>query len=168
MSNTIGKILLIIILSPIVILSCHASQNSKVNTNSLQRFFGKNHIKYLYAHGYNAQGRISYYANKFCGRKTASGMQHIKYAYTAASLKLPLMSVLKVTNLENNKYIYILVNDRGPYKGNHLLDLSFGAAKQLDLISSRYRKVNIEFDFDRTIRLSEGDKKVYKELKLNI
>ncbi len=134
----------------------------------LQRFYRKNYYKYLNADGYNAEGRISIYANKFQGKRTASGMRYMKNAYTAASIKLPLMSVLQVTNLNNNKKLYIVVNDRGPYTGGHMLDLSFGAAKELGLVKSKHRYVHVEFDLERTLRVLQGDKRIYQELKLSI
>ena len=70
------------------------------------------------------------YSQKFHNRKTASGMRFSQYAHTAASVKLPLMSIVKVTNTKNGKSIFVLINDRGPYKTNAILDLSKSICKE--------------------------------------
>ena len=57
------------------------------------------------------------------------------YAMTAAHKHLPLPTYLKVTNLENGKHIVVRVNDRGPFHGKRIVDLSYAAAAKLDLVS---------------------------------
>lgn len=76
-------------------------------------------------------GESSWYGQPFNGRKTASGERYNMYALTAAHRTLPFGTMLEITNLENDKKVIVKVNDRGPYVGARVLDLSYGAAKQL-------------------------------------
>jgi len=88
-------------------------------------------------------GESSYYADKFHGRKTANGEIFDMYKKTAAHKTLPFNTMLEVTNLENNKSVVVRVNDRGPFVGDRILDLSLGAAREIDMISSGIVEVKI-------------------------
>ena len=90
------------------------------------------------------QGMASYYGPKYHGRKTASGEVFDMYQFTAAHQQLPFGTKLKVTNLSNGKTVTVRVNDRGPFVGNRILDLSYGAAKQLDMLSTGVTEVKLE------------------------
>ena len=76
-------------------------------------------------------GKASYYAKKFQGRKTANGEFFNNYDYTAAHRTLPFNTYLNVVNKENNYNIIVRVNDRGPYAKNRIIDLSEAAARRL-------------------------------------
>jgi len=76
-------------------------------------------------------GRASYYADKFHKRLTANGERFDMNDYSAAHKTLPFGTVLRVTNIKNNKKTFVRINDRGPYAGNRILDLSKRAAKDL-------------------------------------
>lgn len=89
-------------------------------------------------------GESSYYADKFHGRKTANGEIFDMYKKTAAHKTLPFNTMLEVTNLENNQSVVVRVNDRGPFIGNRILDLSYGAAREIDMIASGVVKVKIK------------------------
>ena len=78
-------------------------------------------------------GVASWYGPGFHGKKTATGEIFDMNAMTAAHKTLPIPSYARVTNLENHKSIIVRINDRGPYIGNRELDLSYAAAKNLDL-----------------------------------
>jgi rare lipoprotein A len=82
---------------------------------------------------YLKTGRASWYGKKFHGRKTATGERFDMYALTAAHKTLPIPSYAQVTNLENHRSVIVRINDRGPFVGNRLLDLSYAAAKELDM-----------------------------------
>ncbi len=82
---------------------------------------------------YIKKGVASWYGPGFHGRKTATGEIFNMYEMTAAHKTLPIPSYAQVTNLENNKTVVVKINDRGPYIGNRLLDLSFAAAKKLGI-----------------------------------
>lgn len=76
----------------------------------------------------------TYYGNKFHGRKTASGEVYNQYALTCAHKSLPFDTKLIVTNPTNGKTVEVRVNDRGPFTRGRDLDLSYQAAKEIELI----------------------------------
>ena len=76
-------------------------------------------------------GNASWYGKQFHGRTTASGEDFDMFELTAAHRQLPLGTFVKVTNLRNGKWIVVRVNDRGPYVGNRIMDLSYSAARML-------------------------------------
>ena len=77
-------------------------------------------------------GSASWYGKQFHGKTTASGEDFDMFEFTAAHRKLPLGTFVKVTNLKNGKWIIVRVNDRGPYVGNRIMDLSYSAARMLN------------------------------------
>lgn len=89
-------------------------------------------------------GEASYYANKFHGRKTASGERYDRTKFTAAHRTLPFGTMVKVTNLKNNLTVTVRVNDRGPQKKSRIIDLSAAAAKEIRMISDGVARVGIE------------------------
>lgn len=94
--------------------------------------------------GIAMKGLASYYGPKYHGRKTASGEVFDMYQLTAAHKQLAFGTKLKVTNISNGKSVVVKVNDRGPFVGNRILDLSYEAAKQLDMLSSGVAEVKLE------------------------
>lgn len=80
---------------------------------------------------YKKNAEVSYYADKFNGRKTASGERFSNRKLTAAHRKLAFGTRLKVTNIANQKSVIVIVNDRGPFKKNRELDLSKEAFMQI-------------------------------------
>jgi rare lipoprotein A len=80
------------------------------------------------------EGVVSYYGHDFHGKQTSNGETYDMYAFTAAHRTFPFGTKVRVTNLENNKTVVIRVNDRGPFKEGRIMDLSMGAAKEIDLI----------------------------------
>jgi rare lipoprotein A len=85
---------------------------------------------------YKEQGVASWYGKKFHGRDTSSGERYDMYAMTAAHKTLPLPTNVRVTNLENGKSVILRVNDRGPFVKNRLIDLSYAAAQELDVVAN--------------------------------
>ncbi|MBV8493099.1 MAG: septal ring lytic transglycosylase RlpA family protein [Alphaproteobacteria bacterium] len=88
-------------------------------------------------------GLASWYGRHWRGRKTASGMIFDERQLTAASLVLPLATRARVTNMQNGKSVDVLVNDRGPYMGNRVMDLSERAAALLGITKSGLGQVVI-------------------------
>ena len=88
-------------------------------------------------------GLASWYGKHWRGRKTASGMIFDERQLTAASLVLPLATRARVTNLQNGRSIDVLVNDRGPYAGNRVMDLSQRAATALGMTKAGLAQVVI-------------------------
>ncbi|MEB3753983.1 septal ring lytic transglycosylase RlpA family protein [Acinetobacter sp. MD2(2019)] len=93
---------------------------------------------------FSQTGIASWYGRQFHGRKTASGDTFDMNALTAAHRSLPLNCYIRVTNKDNGRSVVVKVNDRGPFHGNRVLDLSFAAAKQIGLTNSGTAKVSIE------------------------
>lgn len=81
-------------------------------------------------------GKASFYANKFSGRMTASGEKYRPNKFTAAHRHLPFGTMVRVTNLANNKSVVVKVNDRGPFVSSRIIDLSRVAAEKLDFIAN--------------------------------
>lgn len=81
--------------------------------------------------GYTTTGIASWYGPGFHKKKTASGERFNMYALTAAHKTLPLHSKVKVTNLKNHKSVIVEINDRGPYVGRRIIDLSLASARAI-------------------------------------
>ena len=96
------------------------------------------------AAGYQKKGIASWYGTKFHGYKTANGEIYDMYAMSAAHKTLPLPSYARVTNLANGRSVIVRVNDRGPFHGNRLIDLSWAAAKKLGYQSRGIANVVVE------------------------
>jgi len=90
-------------------------------------------------------GVASWYGKEFHGRPTASGELYDMHQPTAAHLTAPLGTYALVTNLENGQSVRVRINDRGPYKPRRILDLSYEAARQLDLVRPGLGRVQIDF-----------------------
>ena len=89
-------------------------------------------------------GKASYYADKFEGRKTASGEIYKHQLLTAAHKTLPFGSCVKVTNLSNGKSVIVRINDRGPFVEGRIIDLSKGAAEKIGGVRQGVFEVKIE------------------------
>jgi rare lipoprotein A len=108
----------------IVRVNKHAHDNKE---KAPQEYFFPRIARYL------KQGIASWYGPRFHGKKTATGEIFDMYAMTAAHKTLPIPSYAQITNLENQRSVIVRINDRGPFVGNRVLDLSYAAAKKLDL-----------------------------------
>lgn len=89
-------------------------------------------------------GTASYYAEAFHGKKTSSGERYDMNGLTCAHRWLPYNTNVRVTNLKNGRSVVVRVTDRGPWKHTRLIDVSKGAAKELDMIRSGTARVMIE------------------------
>src|SRR3981189_2829453 len=94
---------------------------------------------------YRAEGMASWYGDDFHGRLTANGEVFDMGSLTAAHPTLPMPSYARVTNLRNGKSLIVRVNDRGPYHGNRLIDVSNKAAELLDFKGNGVAKVRVEY-----------------------
>ena len=93
---------------------------------------------------YRETGTASWYGKEFHGRKTASGEIFDMYGISAAHRILPLGTTIRVTNLDNYMSIKVRVNDRGPFARNRVLELSYGAAKELGFVAQGTARVKVE------------------------
>ena len=89
-------------------------------------------------------GVASWYGREFHGRQTASGESYNMHAYTAAHRTLPFGTLVRVTNLRNGRQTLVRINDRGPFKRNREIDLSYRAACDLDILEAGLEKVRLE------------------------
>lgn len=89
-------------------------------------------------------GTASWYGPKFHGRRTANGERFNMNAMTAAHPDLPFNTRVRVTNLANGRRAIVRINDRGPFKGGRIIDLSRAAARKLDFEHDGLTKVRLE------------------------
>lgn len=93
---------------------------------------------------FSQTGVASWYGRQFSGKKTASGDIFDQNGLTAAHRTLPLNCYVKVTNKANGKSVIVKVNDRGPFSSSRVMDLSYGAAKQIGIVNAGSGNVVIE------------------------
>lgn len=94
---------------------------------------------------YTKQGIASWYGKRYHGRKTSSGEVYDMYAMSGAHTTLPIPSYVRVTNLANKRSVIVRINDRGPFKHDRLIDLSYAAAHRLGLIAQGSGMVEVEW-----------------------
>lgn len=105
---------------------------------------GKYYTPMLTGKGFEEYGEASWYGQKFHGHLTSNGETYDMFSMTAAHKTLPLPSFVKVTNLDNQKVAIVRVNDRGPFHPGRVIDLSYAAAKKLDVLSTGVANVKVE------------------------
>lgn len=122
-------------------------------------------------HDYNEIGMASWYGHGFHCKKTANGEFFDKNQLSAAHNTLPLPSVVKVTNLSNNRSVNVVVNDRGPFTKNRIIDISEKAAISIGMKNQGVAKVKVEFLANETNELMakiSSKKKIYYKNAPNI
>jgi len=118
----------------------------------------------IWSYGYGQQKvKASYYANKFHGRKTASGKIYHKDSLTCAHKTLPFGTILKVRNPRNNKEVYVKVTDRGPFVRGRTIDLSLAAAKKIGMTGQGVATV----EFMRMDAIPKSPKKEVERVKIH-
>ncbi len=122
---------------------------------------GKTYHPYQSARGYRETGTASWYGPGFHGKKTSNGERYDQNAMTAAHKLLPFGTRLRVTNLANGRSVIVRINDRGPFVGTRIIDLSKEAARQLNMIGSGTARVSLvalgEGEREAQILTPEGD-----------
>ena len=96
-----------------------------------------------HAKGFRQKGRASWYGKKFHGRKTSNGESYNMYGISAAHKTLPFGTYVRVRNLDNQSVLDVRINDRGPFVKGRIIDLSYGAAKQLGVVGPGTARVEI-------------------------
>ena len=94
--------------------------------------------------GWTQTGKASYYSSRLHGRRTASGEPYDETDLTAAHPQLPFGTLIEVTNLYNNRSVVLRINDRGPFVGHRIIDVSQSAAELLGMIRAGSARVRIE------------------------
>ena len=95
---------------------------------------GKRYYTMPSSKGYKERGIASWYGTKFHGKRTSSGEPYDYYAMTAAHRSLPLPTYVEVKNLQNGRSVIVKVNDRGPFRKDRIIDLSYTAAVKLGIL----------------------------------
>lgn len=90
-------------------------------------------------------GMASWYGGKFHGRITTNGERYNMYKISAAHRTLPFGTLVRVTNLNNSKELIVRINDRGPWIPDRVIDLSYGAARKLEMVDGGIARVRLEF-----------------------
>jgi rare lipoprotein A len=116
----------------------------KASTSRPYTVFGRTYTPMTRLGPYQARGAASWYGRRYHGQATASGEPYDMYAMTAAHPTLPIPSYARVTNLRTGKTIVVRVNDRGPFHGDRLIDLSYTAAYKLGVVGSGSDLVEVE------------------------
>lgn len=117
---------------------------SKYGNGPAYEVFGERYTVLKSSAGYKQRGVASWYGNKFHGKLTSNQEVYDMHAMTAAHKSLPLPSYVRVRNLRNNKSVIVRVNDRGPFVDNRIIDLSYSAARKLDMIKDGTSLVEVE------------------------
>ena len=105
--------------------------------------FGQQYRVWPSVEGYRQRGEASWYGVKFHGRLTSSGERYDMYKMTAAHKHLPLPSYVEVKNLDNGRRTIVRVNDRGPFHGGRIIDLSYAAATKLGMLKKGTARVEV-------------------------
>jgi rare lipoprotein A len=107
---------------------------SRYGNPAFYEVFGKRYYVLSTNIGYVERGVASWYGPGFHKVRTSVGESYDMYAMTAAHKTLPLPAYVRVTNLQNGRSVVVRVNDRGPFVGNRIIDLSYSAAAKLDMV----------------------------------
>lgn len=102
------------------------------------------HLNITTARAQQQRGKASYYSKRATGVRTASGERLHHDSMTCAHRTFPFGTILKVTNLSNGKQVVVRVTDRGPFGRGRIIDLSWGAAKALDMLAQGITTVTVE------------------------
>ncbi len=117
---------------------------TKAGNKSPYTVLGKTYHVLSDIRGFKQEGYASWYGNKFHGRKTSNGEIYDMYGMTAAHKTLPIPSFVRVTNQSNNRSVIVRVNDRGPFHGDRIIDLTYTAARKLGFANKGTAKVALE------------------------
>lgn len=105
--------------------------------------FGRRYYTKASSRGHVERGLASWYGKQFHGRRTSSGERYDMYAMTAAHKTLPLPTYARVTNITNGRSAVVKINDRGPFHGTRIIDLSYSAARKLGVVAKGTAMVEV-------------------------
>ena len=121
-----------------------AEPRSRYGNHTPYVVLGKRYYVRDSANGYRERGTASWYGTKFHGRLTSNREPYDMYAFSAAHKTLPLPTYARVTNLRNGRSVVVRINDRGPFVGDRLIDLSYAAAVKLGVHLTGTAPVEVE------------------------
>jgi rare lipoprotein A len=116
---------------------------SRTGNPESYKVFGKRYYVMNTSQGYRQRGIASWYGTDFHGKKTSSGIPYNMHDMTAAHKALPIPTQVRVTHLENGRSIVVKVNDRGPFVGDRIIDLSYAAATRLGMVKNGTAPVEV-------------------------
>ncbi len=144
------------------------SRNSENGLPATQRPYVINNIWYYpipSAVGYHENGIASWYGGKFHGRKTANGEIYDMHAMTAAHKTLPMNTMLLIKNLDNGKSTVVRINDRGPFVGGRIVDLSYKAAESLGISRTGIARIEaVALGQEEIAKYNQPPAPVYQDL----
>lgn len=111
-------------------------------------------------------GDASYYGNRLHGRRTSDGSRYHRDSLTCAHRTLPFGTLLKVRNVKNGREVVVKVTDRGPFRKGGIVDLSYAAAKEIDIIHSGVARVEVSNVGMSVSPLRDAEGGVLPELQL--
>ncbi len=123
-------------------------RNGSEDNTDLRNEFGNSDVLFT------SEGTASYYSDQFHGKLTANGETYNMYGISAAHPEFPLETIVRITNLKNNRSVILRINDRMPDFKGRMIDLSLGAAKELDMLGDGIAKVRLE-----VLKWGKGKKK---------
>jgi rare lipoprotein A len=106
--------------------------------------FDKEYVPLTSVRAFRQHGMASWYGKRYHGKKTSIGETYDMYAMTAAHPTLPIPSYARVTRLTNGRSVVVRINDRGPFLGGRIIDLSYAAAYRLGYIQAGSAEVAVE------------------------
>lgn len=106
--------------------------------------FGQRYVPLTRVQPYHERGAASWYGRRYHAKKTSSGEAYDMYAMTAAHPILPIPSYARVTNRSNGRSVVVRINDRGPFLGGRVIDLSYAAAYKLGYIGNGSAQVDVD------------------------
>jgi rare lipoprotein A len=121
-----------------------AEPRSKSGNPPFYEVFGRRYFVLNSASGFRERGVASWYGPGFHAARTAAGEPYDMYQMTAAHRTLPLPTYVRVTHLGNDRSVVVRVNDRGPFKDDRIIDLSYAAAAKLGMLESGTALVEVE------------------------
>lgn len=116
---------------------------SEIGNHSPYRVHGRTYHVLPTSHGYVERGVASWYGEPFHGRRTSNQEVYDMHRLTAAHRSLPLPTYAEVTHLGNGRKVVVRINDRGPFKDDRIIDLSFAAARALGMVTAGTAEVEV-------------------------
>jgi len=120
------------------------AERIKSSTARPYTVLGHTYVPMARAGYYKARGVASWYGRRYHGQPTASGERYDMYAMTAAHTTLPIPSYARVTSVRTGRSVVVRINDRGPFRSDRLIDLSYVAAYKLGILSAGSALVEVE------------------------
>lgn len=141
------------------------SEKLHPSANRSYKVAGKRYTPMDKVASFTQTGNASWYGSQFHGKKTSSGERYNMHELTAAHKTLPIPSYARVTNTKTGKSVIVRVNDRGPFHGNRVIDVSKAAAQRLGFINQGTAHVKVEQIIPGKTAQASGSQNIFVDLK---